>query len=168
MIYDAISLMQPYASLSVFGHKTIETRSRKAEGLKGRIVLIHASAGFPMIYKRLCYTEPFYECLVKHGYNPIKLEGRSYGGTFGLPVGAIIGRVKITEIRPTLDSYEMEKAKHSPQELAFGDYSPGRCLYFMGYPQWLIDPIPAKGAIMLPWHWEGEISEDQFLPHRST
>lgn len=141
-----LSLLQPWASLVLLGHKKIETRSWNTK-YRGQI-LIHASLKKPSIE-------------IHHALQgrTIPLNVPAYGQ---LPYGAIIGMVELvgtTEF--TVFSKEpndiircQKKEWHTTeQELAFGDYTPGRYGWLLDNPILFKNPIPAKGNLGL-WNYK--------------
>lgn len=160
-----ISLLQPWASLVVLGHKRIETRSWNTKH-RGPL-LIHASAGksgLNLIDKQ----DPFGElatALLK-----LNLHFEDY------PLGAIIGHVKVMETFPTSiqickgnyvnaqltynDKRELDVSSScvymTPQEEAFGNYAPGRYGWLLSDPIQFDKPIPAKGSLSI---WEFQDAE---------
>jgi len=134
----AISILQPWASLIVLGHKKIETRSWNTK-YRGEI-LIHASAG-------------------KSGINSgIQLDFQQEFSNLQLPkyenlsFGAIIGSVNLVDTIGFDEKFQMETSKYlSSQELEFGDYSPGRFGWLLSDPVLFETPIPAKGKLGI---WE--------------
>lgn len=109
-----LSLLQPWATLLVSGHKLIETRSWPTH-YRGP-VFIHASGALNKKYKdsemtpALQSMEPFFK-------DHIKLPK--------LVFGKIIGMVNIATVIRTEDI----KPFLSDKEIAFGDYSAGRWAY---------------------------------------
>ena len=155
-----LSLLQPWASLVVLGHKRIETRSWNTK-YRGPI-LIHASEGkyygkAPNRFKcrdvALDFQQEFFHLQLPHYKD--------------LPFGAIIGRVNLVDTFSTSDKvisiipdgletkrrneflYEIHKQEHS-----FGDYSPGRYGWLLSDPVVFNTPIPIKGKLGI---WEFEI-----------
>lgn len=106
-----LSLLQPWATLLVRGHKQIETRSWYTH-YRGPI-FIHASGSLHKKFKNNT-DNPFTMCSQEPFKDFIKPEE--------LVFGKIIGSVEIVSV------LETEKAaKFLPsRELDFGDYSPGR------------------------------------------
>ncbi|NLD47873.1 MAG: 2-oxoglutarate dehydrogenase E1 [Clostridiaceae bacterium] len=133
----AITLYQPWATLWVLREKKIETRSwhRKFRGN----IAIHSSINFPKWAKELCHEEPFKSVLQKHGIS-IK----------DLPLGAILGFTEIVDI-VKMDNQNTRLL--SPQELAFGDYRPGRFMWISKDGKVFDKPIAAKGKQGI-WNWE--------------
>lgn len=150
--YKVISLLQPWASLLVLGHKTIETRSWNTQ-YRGKL-LIHASLGKQ--YKKIPAADPLYKhyhtLFAHHNMPPIE----------HLPFGQIIGSVDLIDTETTeyiIDEFKKPVKKGfnlNAQELAFGDYSPNRYGWLLVNPVLFKNPIPAKGQLNL-WNWEGEI-----------
>lgn len=113
-----ISLLQPWATLVVMGKKMIETRSWNTNH-RGPI-LIHASKRMDAGQRQLLKKEPF-----KTAVTEIK----------DLPLGKILGKVDIIQTSTTEFFKQCSEAiplrkrwneKEWKDELAFGDYSPGR------------------------------------------
>lgn len=150
-----LSLLQPWASLVVMGHKKIETRSWKTK-YRGEL-LIHASLN-PKMAKELCElggTDHFRD-FIRHWTD--------------LPFGAIIGKVNLLYTSPTETLSERLSQKINilieeflypnlpKQELAFGDYSPGRHGWLLSDPVQFKTPTPVKGNLSL---WE--FDEDNLI-----
>ncbi len=150
----ALTLTQPWASLVALGLKHIETRSWST-GYRGPLA-IHAAKGFPNDCKELCIEEPFRSVLLVAGI----------GGASELPRGEMIATAKllgcvrivhpralIAEAHRTLMGRDFEPL--TDQEMAFGDYTPGRYAWVIGEVQMLEDPIVVKGALGL-WEWTND------------
>lgn len=147
----AISLLQPWASLVVDGHKLIETRSFGTK-YRGEL-LIHVSLGKKygkLSCRELCYTEPF---------NSIIGSGKGFDQ---LPFGAIIGKVDLIDVIPTFEVTEPGTTKIfkgeqvwsiTKQEIAFGDYGPNRYAWLLANPVKFAKPIPAKGKLSI-WDFD--------------
>jgi hypothetical protein len=141
MNYKALSLLQPWASLVVEGHKIVETRSwtRSYRGL----LLIHASK--PK-FRADTYGADFCRHLSDCGM-----------WNYEFPYGAIIGAVNLEETAPTeqffIGGEDQGNAFYevTAQEKAFGDYSPGRYGWLLSDPIKFDTPIPAKGNLGL-WY----------------
>jgi activating signal cointegrator 1 len=140
----AISLWQPWATLVAIGAKRIETRSWSTQ-YRGPLA-IHATKAFPPIAQQYVETEPFWSRLRAarcHQYN--------------LPRGVIVAtcrlvdvvRIRATEPRALSDGQPVEI---SLEELAFGDYKPGRYAWILGDVVRLEEPIPVRGGVGL-WEW---------------
>jgi hypothetical protein len=124
-----LSLTQPWATLVVIGAKKFETRSWKTD-YRGEL-WIHASKGFPRWAQDLCGTKVFTIALSREK----------------LPCGMIIGKVFLEGCQHT----EMVAKHLSEQEMAFGDYTPGRWAWQLAGAEQFAEPIPAKGSLGL---WE--------------
>lgn len=146
----AISLLQPWATLVVIGAKHIETRSWNTN-YRGDL-LIHASKKFTKEQKAICQQDPFASAL------EILEE---------LSLGSIIGSVKLIEITTT-DFYKQcskgiplkSGLKYSQKawenELAFGDYSPGRFGWLLSNPISFSNHVDCKGSLGL-WDMDQRI-----------
>jgi activating signal cointegrator 1 len=134
----ALSLLQPWASLVVSGHKTLETR-RWTTAYRGPLV-IHASlskggreiAGLPRIRRLL----PDFDTL---------------------PFGAVLGTVELTAVlrAESLDLSAAAFASLSLEEQAFGREGSGHWAWMLAEPRRLRDPVPAKGSLGL-WEFPDE------------
>jgi activating signal cointegrator 1 len=148
----AISLLQPWAQLVVMGAKRIETRSWST-AYRGPL-LIHASRKFTKEQEEISFqfSQQLNDTQIYHCHR-----------------GAIIGKVDLVGI------IEFDKHRHEiennrgvkfaadifqfiEQELAFGDFGPGRYGWLLKNPKAFKDPIPYKGALSI---WE---FPDNLLP----
>ena len=142
------------------GYKLIETRSFKTT-VRGQ-VLIHAATsrylgkGKHRTSARLISYSPFYKERIGGG-----------PGYDKLPQGAIIGAATIEDVIETEDVKDGmiitrgDKRWHvTAEELAFGDYTPGRYGWLLSNPIKFEKPIPAKGNLSL---WDFDLPE-LYLP----
>lgn len=132
-----LSLLQPWATVLATGHKQIETRSWNTR-YRGT-VLIHASK-------------------TRMGANELMMY-QKWEQQFGpLPTitpdqyGAIIGKGVIYD---TDGAHRMRSI--SAKELAFGDYSQGRYMWFFKDLKLFKEPIPCKGSLGL-WEYSGRLT----------
>lgn len=148
-----ISILQPWASLIVLGHKRIETRSWNTK-YRGEI-LIHASAGKNGINRgiQLDFQQEFSSLQLPKYEN--------------FPFGAIIGKVILVDCFNTND-YRNSHTTHisayigkqgiSHQEECFGDYSKNRFGWLLSDPVLFEKPIPAKGKLGIwEFDWAGRL-----------
>lgn len=157
-----LSILQPWASLVVLGHKKIETRSWNTK-YRGEL-LIHASMGKQ--YKKIGYDNPLLE------YYAELYENGMIEHMASLPFGAIIGKVNLEAVIPcenidaSGDPFQQsllinsDRAKFasncatiSLQEYQFGDYSDGRYGWLLSNPILLSKPIPCKGQLGI-WNFD--------------
>jgi len=151
----ALSLWQPWATLVVAGAKRWETRSWKWRGPIPLRIAIHASANAPRDVAAATDPERFRQTLRTLGMDPLTLE-----------TGAILGVVTVTACLPTPEVRDLLP----PDELAFGDYGPGRWAWRLLEPAVLPRPVRCKGALGL-WDltWEVEkavllqLGDDAFI-----
>lgn len=128
-----LSLLQPWATLTVIGQKKIETRSWTT-AYRGRL-LIHAGKG-------------------KGGAAIAAAPAiRAFIPNFReLPFGAIIGEVTLQDvIRLSSENYAGNLDALTLEEKAFGAYEGGRYGWIMTDPVLYDEPIPATGRLGL---WE--------------
>ena len=143
----AISLTQPWATLVAIGQKKIETRSW-ATAYRGWL-LIHAAKGFPAEAQALCGTTPFLMALRRGGVN----------SSTALPRGAIVAVANLHHVGQFYRStgggalrdgicirgkpYRID----DPNELAFGDFTPGRYGFILTNVHPLPEPVLCRGAL---------------------
>lgn len=162
-----LSLTQPWATLVSSGAKVVETRSWPTS-YRGPI-LIHAAKGFPEQARRLCSTEPFAHRLAQAGFD---LERSAYrtnpqGWAKVLPLGVIVAVANLVAVHPITGHDSAGRATFGDgvragrvvgEELAFGDYAPGRYVWLLSGVRRLPEPIPYRGALGL-WEVERELGE---------
>lgn len=173
----AISLTQPYATLVAIGAKKIETRSWSTS-FRGPLA-IHAAKGLGPVGGEeglldLIVTEPFKSALG----DLIRVGELAKGSRWAkphwitaerLPRGAIVAVCELVECVPSekimqaFGAYgpEDDSGGHivwtlSDQEIAFGNYAPGRYAWLLADIRALPEPIPARGALSL-WEYEGKL-----------
>jgi hypothetical protein len=138
-----LSLTQPWATLVAIGAKQIETQSWSTP-YRGWVA-IHASKGFPHEASATCHFDPFRTCLLAAG---IRLPA-------DLPRGAIVAVANLHRIgrigqradgAVTLHGFDLPIVG---DELAFGDYTPGRYGWALTGVRPLGEPIPCRGALGL-------------------
>jgi len=139
----ALSLWNPWAFLVGVGEKKIETRPWSTN-VRGWIA-IHATKAFPDDAIADCHREPFASVLKAHGI----------GQPADLPRGVIIavallhrvGRiVQRSDGAIYVEGHDLPTAGN---ELAFGNYAPGRFGWVFTNVRMLPEPIPARGLQML-------------------
>ncbi len=144
----AISLTEPWAQLVALGAKRVETRSW-ATAYRGPLA-IHAAKGFPGWAKDLCVSTVFLEALGWPRPNGVITQSwldETNDRIKSLPRGVVLATCRLVECVRT------EKMTFlSAEELAFGDYSPGRWAWILEDITVLPEPVPAKGALGL-WEW---------------
>ena len=148
-----LSLRQPWASLVVLGEKRWETRSWNIS-YRGPL-FIHASKRFLRDDKDLCKSQPFREA-IRRGYPGWPTIDMTVGR---LPLGAIIGVVKLTEIvstnnvtsDPTADWVQRFGNTYCfpHKEIEFGNYEPNRYAWQFEHPVMFDQPIPCTGSLGL-------------------
>jgi hypothetical protein len=143
----ALTLTQPWATLVATGAKAVETRSwyvgpnprGRATQPLGLRIAIHAAMGFPRDAQELVATEPFLSALrVEYpGMDPVGIIGM-------LPRGEVIATAVVLHC---VTVEHLAKSPHlTAQELAFGDYSPGRFAWRL----WDVQRLPLPVAARLP------------------
>jgi len=94
-------------------------------------ILIHSSRSFNHAEQDLCHQAPFNSVLKAHGIE--------YSNQ--LPLGKVIAVAMLTNVVIA----DQIKAELSPQELAFGDFRSGRCVWMFEDMTPLDTPIGYKG-----------------------
>lgn len=129
-----------------------------------KVYLIHAAKYWSRWQSDLCLSEPFYTHLKGLGY-PAELE-QSYASVNGLegvvfPLGQIIGSVEVIECRKLPDTW----GSYSKDEIAFGNYTPGRYAWITQNPRILVAPILYKGGQGYYQKFKGDINQLNFIPY---
>lgn len=154
----AISLWQPWASLMAWQEKENETRGWNTN-YRGPLA-IHATAtwkkeateviaGPALRGEGLGEYETFMKVIRKHP--EVFPEGGFIPKDFSFPLGAVLGVCELTDCIPVDEYLGNHSVKY--QELAFGDYSPGRYVWTTKWIETFEKPIPAKGAQGF-WNWD--------------
>jgi len=134
---DAITLWQPWATLTVTGEKRIETRSWNTN-FRGRVAMHAAKSDHSGILLHIPMGE---------------LEYFQKAGVCGMPEpprGVIVGTIEIIDCRPIEQLYGSRY--DTPKERAFGDWSKGRFGWILDAPMLFKTPIPASGKQGF-WKW---------------
>jgi hypothetical protein len=163
-----ITLTQPWATLIAIGAKRIETRSW-ATSYRGPLA-IHAAKGLASVGGRrglhaIVRNRPFCDVM----FAPLDCTD-SLQVCARLPLGAIVATCDLVAILRTENTPigvrgetaivgadgEYHVITMTDEEIAFGDYTPGRYAWLLANVRALPKPIPAKGAQRL-WNYEGEL-----------
>lgn len=150
-----ISLWQPWASLLVGGKKRCETRSF---AVPPGWLLIHAAQKWDRRLMTMArYTPAFKSALSELGLTAWhRGPSRSLAKLVGMPLGAIVGAVRVGECFPaervcadTEFGFEDRKGERwlrvTPGEMAFGDYTGGRFAWLCDAAVTFGQPVPCKG-----------------------
>lgn len=160
----ALTLTQPWATLVAVGAKTIETRSWRTD-YRGPLA-IHAAKGLGPVggirgLGKICRHDPFSSVLREHGV----MNERGFIRAGAMPRGAIVAVAELvsvwkTHLIPDVLTLEWGTRdgtwRMTPQERAFGDYTPGRHAWLLAEVRRLPEPIPCKGALSL-WEVPAEV-----------
>jgi len=143
-----ITLWQPWASLKALDEKRNETRSWYT-GYRGPLA-IHAATNVPPAVKHLFHEDPFCSTLK----------------TETVPLGSVIAICNLVDClyiaSDGLREYDPKRPIRigeivfplpAGNELAFGDYTPGRFTWITDSTYQLAEPITAKGHQSL-WNWD--------------
>jgi activating signal cointegrator 1 len=133
-----LSFLQPWASLTVMGLKTLETRSWSTRH-RGDL-LIHASLGRSGAL--LAMEAPFSKYIPDFSK---------------LPFGAIIGKAVLVDVIKMESLHLSDSAinRLTMEERAFGDYSNGRYVWVLEEPEVFRHPFFMKGTLGL-WNYDME------------
>lgn len=134
----ALSLTQPWATLVALGAKQIETRSWYTS-YRGPLV-IHAAKAFPAEARDICNTEPFQEAL--------------HEVPRPLPLGAGLCLVELVACVETTKLFKLGVLgiKPMPQEIYFGNFSPGRWAFALKLIRVFEKPVERQGSLSI-WDW---------------
>lgn len=164
----ALTICQPRATLVALCAKCIETRNW-ATTYRGPLA-IHAGAGLGPVrgmrgLRALVAQEPFFSALVDSVVEHAPQRSLADEIVNSLPRGAIVATCELVDCVPSekivaaFGAYGPEDASGgrmlwalSDQELAFGNYAPGRYGWLLANIQPLAEPIPARGQLGL-WEW---------------
>lgn len=150
-----LSLWQPWATLLVAGLKQVETRSWPTAH-RGPL-LIHAAKRWTPDLGMVAADQLFFRPALQSLGIRFDATDEACERAWGLPLGAIIGRVEVVDCLLTEDVREGLRAtmivegggrKHldiSMRERAFGDYSGGRFAWLTANPEAFADPVPYAG-----------------------
>jgi activating signal cointegrator 1 len=133
----ALTIWQPWATLIALGAKKFETRGWQTS-YRGPIG-IHAAKKWDKETRGHCvllraYLEPF-------GVDPL-----------ALPRGCMVAVAELTDIWPTEELRPRLEASGQHQEIALGNYAPGRFGWRLQEIRPFPEPIPVRGAQGL-WWW---------------
>lgn len=145
-IMEAITLIQPWASLVEFDEKLIDIR-RRGTSYRGPL-LIHAGK---KIDKDVMKINPYKAALLKHG-----LASKEGGILFkNIPLGVIIARCMLSDclkiIKEVPGKYAIleDGRKVEGREYFFGFYGEGRYAWILKDIKALKKPVSAKGQLSL-------------------
>ena len=149
----AITLHQPWAQLIADGEKTIETRSwAPPPSLVGELLAVHAG-------KTRCKLEALL------GDAPVTaVRARYLESLKPYPLGCVLAVVRLTGFMqveaisgyPLLfaSGFDNQGQRRFVDVDPWGDFSPGRYLWFLELVERLPEPVPAAGRQRL-WDWVG-------------
>lgn len=146
-----LSLWNPWALLLVAGKKKVETRGWPIRH-RGPL-LIHAAKKWDPFLGEVCAAFPFRQALQSIGV-PLTAEIGACMSGWGMPFGAVVGRVNVVACSPTEDCDEVLSEARLTEagaiginmaERLFGDYRPGRFAFLCEKPVRFKMPIPFRG-----------------------
>lgn len=159
----AISLWQPWATLIALEEKLLETRGRRINH-RGETA-IHAAQKWTPQQADCLDREPFRSRLAHHGIS------RGNAVQDNMPRGAIVAVVDLVEVYLTGDCLDYAHKTRdlrgpngltyqiTPQEIAFGDYTPGRYYYVLKNIRRLYRPVLCRGMQAMPFALPSEVEE---------
>jgi len=129
----ALSILQPWASLVVYGFKRIETRSWPTRH-RGPLA-IHAAGWFRKAQRERYRQQPFRACLAAAGIHRM--------GDF--PLGSIVGVVNVIDCVPVSDLCDAidDRERH------FGNFGADMFAWLLADPDPLKEPVPCVGQLGL-------------------
>ena len=150
MIYKAITILEPWASLIACGAKKVETRSWPTK-YRGPIA-IHAAKSIKAWHLNYAQEEPFWSALaMQHNITQGK-NGIRYNPGCVIAIAELKYCLKINESH--VHYLKEDQANGVNNEYAFGDYTLGRYAWVLANVR-RIEPIPAKGLQRI-WNWEAD------------
>ncbi len=129
---QAVSILQPWATLIFAGAKRFETRGWHTTH-RGPLA-IHAGRRLPREARALCRREPFAGLLRRTGWTDPDL----------LPRGVVLGTVELVGCTRV---EELDPGVLTDTERALGDFRPGRWAWEFRNPRPLAIPIAARGRL---------------------
>lgn len=145
---QALSMHQPWASLTAKRVKQIETRDRRPPAnLIGERIAIHAT-------RRIITFDPDAMLLPADrdlftAFNQAVTEALGPSWQTELPTGAVVATVVLKSIRQVRTHVDLPE---SPTERLFGEYATGRWLWELDDVHELAQPVPARGYPSF-WTW---------------
>jgi len=143
----ALSLWQPWATLIAIGAKRIETRKWKPPMERGCSLqlAIHAAACWTGHQQRIASQGLFQRELARSGLDTTHIkriqEGNPVPAAQCIPLGAIVAVAYVHGWEYT----EAAEIFLTQEELAFGNYAPGRFAWLLGDVRPLAFPVACKG-----------------------
>lgn len=131
-----LTIRQPWASLIALGVKTIETRSW-ATSYRGPLV-IHAGKRRPTVLEAMLLYEAGVCSHLAVPFVWAKTEPL-------VPYGAIVATCELVDVIPTYP----HMAVRWPDQMPYGDFTPGRFAWVLENIEPLAVPVPAKGRLGL-------------------
>jgi activating signal cointegrator 1 len=161
----ALTLTQPWATLVAIGAKRIETRSWRTS-YRGPLA-IHAAKGFPKWARATVRDDWDFFSVLKPDHaaflksNGVRLipSEVGYRACAELAIGAVIAIGNLVDCLPIESTgclpgvFEDYAELDTPQERAFGDFSPSRWAWVLDDVKRFPQPIPALGKLSL-WEWQ--------------
>lgn len=139
----ALTLTQPWATLVAIGAKQYETRSWYTT-YRGPLAIHAAKGGYNWLSLAAGDEVSVAMCRA--------LNAGGYASARELPLGAVVAVGDLVRIYRTQWIARDARAPLSADELAFGDYTPGRYAWLLANVRRLPEPIPARGSLGL-WDW---------------
>jgi hypothetical protein len=134
-----ISLFQPFASLMAFGEKRFETRGW-CTGYRGPVCIASTVPSRGKIgIDEFLMLPAFQKALMPHVERPA---GQNEVRANNLPHGKVLC---VVDIYACVTADVAREMGLTPQEEAFGDYSPGRFVFLTNNLRRLPEPVPIKG-----------------------
>ena len=136
-----LTVHQPYAALLCLGLKRFETRTRRTS-VRGTIV-IHAARTLPIARGEIRRYGRFE--MLRDDDGLMLVGDQLPRGHIRLPVGAFIGTCYLSDCSQVTVE-DLAAGKYSRDEIAVGDFTPGRWLWHVQSPR-TFPPIPGPGRL---------------------
>lgn len=134
----ALTILQPWASLIIWGEKNFETRGWRTS-YRGLLAIHAAKKDFTRQIEKAddIYFPFFRNAIARHAPDGI------------LPTGVMLGIVEVLDVIATCTLTNTI----SPKERVFGDWGLGRYAWHIDVKEVFEKPIPCSGHQGL-WNWE--------------
>lgn len=160
----ALSLWQPWASAIAVGAKRYETRGWPAVS-GGRLysgwLAIHASVRTKEPKKEggMHLAEKFDHLLMRSQQGYVKFVSEGLGKFDVLPLGKVVAVAWLNRCHPTEKVIEDPSQSVTPDQMLWGNYSPGRYAWEFTETWILKEPLPVRGEqklfdVYMPANWQ--------------
>lgn len=151
-----LTLHQPFASLIVLGIKKIETRSWSTH-IRGEIG-IHAAGDIPPYVLDALEDRDHPDLARILAGTGLYIRGRGKRLETNIPLGVVVGTATVVDCLATSRVFKEYPRLRTREELACGDFSPGRYGLVLTNPLAYDPPQEARGRQQF-WNWDAPDEE---------